>query len=711
LIAVAGGLRGRAALRLGAAALVVLLSPLAFVAAPGAAPVAKAADGTQVSGVTTYTVQPAERRVRVHVALSVRNSTPNRITSDGTTRYYYDAWSIAVQDEAAHLRVSRGGVTVTPTIKQKQGYRLVMLPIEPAIFFGSTARLSIDYELPDGGARSDSQVRVGAAFLTFVAYAFGDDTATVRVVVPRGYEVTAQGDPMLTHTDATGTELTTDGSVDDLKWFALITADRPAGLRLETLRLPIDGQERVVEVRAWPEDATWSSTVADELSDGLPALGRLIGLPWPVSGPLEVQEAYTPLLGGYAGFYIQNGAGALDLIRMTEEPDPFVILHEASHAWFNDELLQGRWINEGLADQYASLAQVATGGAATSPDPVDRGAAAAFTLDSWPAPDYDPLDANVAREQYGYAASWMIVRTVYEDIGAPRMRDVLAAAAADQIAYVGRPTVETRSPRIAPDWRYFLDLLEERGRSIRAGDLFRTFVVQAWDQPAFEEHEQARGAYAALVDRGRGWLPGLAIRSRMEGWDFGPAQDQIGEAGEVLDLRTAIGSLEAALGVTDGGLLKGIYEGASSSYDDSRALATDELATLGRLRDGHDAVVAERGPLVAIGLWGTDPAAHLVAADGAYRAGDLASARAEADHVAGFIAAAEEVGTQRVALGAGGAGLVVVIAFGFARRGRRRRRAAALAAAAEAPATLGARTGGDPGPEPSPDPGQGDGQA
>jgi hypothetical protein len=707
---------GRLSLRLAAAVLVVLLSPLAGVAAPGATPVAAAADGTLVSGATTYTLEPAERRVHVHVSLRVKNTTPARVTSTGTTRYYYGSWSIAVQDEATHVRATRGGKAAGVSVQQKQGYKLVVLSIQPVIFYGSTATLAIDYDLPDGGARSDSQVRVGAAFMTFLAYAHGDDQATVRVVVPPGYEVATDPEPMLRHADAEATELTTDGDVDDQEWFAVVTADRPAALRLQTLRLPIDGQDRVIEVRAWPEDETWSATVAQELSDGLPALGASIGLPWPVDGPLVVQEAYTPSLGGYAGFYIQNGAGALDLIRVTEEPDPFVVLHEASHAWFNADLLEGRWINEGLADQYASLALAAVGAPPRSPEGVDRSSEAAFALQAWPPPARIDDAATDAREQYGYHASWMVVRTLYAEIGGERMREVLAAAAGDEIAYVGRPAAETRPATLAADWRYFLDLLEARGGSQKAADLFRTWVLRPADQDALEAHERLRAAYLALVGRAGGWLPGIAIRGQIMAWNVGSAQRQIDMAGKVLDVEADIAALEAALGVADGGVLKGLFEAASTSYDESLAKARDELATLGRMRDAGAAVDAEHDALTVIGLWGTDPAARLVAAGGAYGSGDLAAARAEADHAAGYIAAAEGVGTQRVALGAGAAGLVVVIGFGFARRSGRRRRAApavgpAAPVAAGAPATLAARTGGDPGPEPSPDPGQGDDQA
>ena len=86
------------------------------------------------------------------------------------------------------------------------------------------------------------------------------------------------------------------------------------------------------------------------LSDSVPDLVGRIGLPWPVDGPLNVLEVHTPLLEGYAGFYDPKS----DEITISENLDDLTIVHEASHAWFNSRLFTDRWINEGLAEEYAS---------------------------------------------------------------------------------------------------------------------------------------------------------------------------------------------------------------------------------------------------------------------------------------------------------------------------------------------------------------------
>ena len=93
------------------------------------------------------------------------------------------------------------------------------------------------------------------------------------------------------------------------------------------------------------------------LDDGLPALEELVGLEWPVSGDLSVSEVHTPLLHGYAGFYDES----TDEITMSEDLDEHTILHEASHAWFNGDLIRDRWIDEGLAEYYAAAGPRALG--------------------------------------------------------------------------------------------------------------------------------------------------------------------------------------------------------------------------------------------------------------------------------------------------------------------------------------------------------------
>ena len=142
--------------------------------------------------------------------------------------------------------------------------------------------------------------------------------------------------------------------------------------RKQTLQVEIGGQPRVIEVRSWPEDDLWAKRVRERLTSGLVALHELNGLDWPVVGTLRVTESATQRLNGYAGFYDPGETGVQDEITISEEPDEQVIVHEAAHAWFNDGLLTGRWISEGLADAYAARAMSRLGSTPPAPERVRR---------------------------------------------------------------------------------------------------------------------------------------------------------------------------------------------------------------------------------------------------------------------------------------------------------------------------------------------------
>ncbi len=132
------------------------------------------------------------------------------------------------------------------------------------------------FELPGGKPRSASDVRVGAAFATFLAWSFGD-SGTVRIEIPRPFEVSASGAEMARAVTDDATVLTATAA-DALSWYAWVNARNDAALTRE--RLDIDGGEEIV-VRGWPEDERWRTRVGGVLARGVPELVELIGLPWP----------------------------------------------------------------------------------------------------------------------------------------------------------------------------------------------------------------------------------------------------------------------------------------------------------------------------------------------------------------------------------------------------------------------------------------------
>jgi hypothetical protein len=682
-------------------ALAVLLGGLA----PGAVYPARAIEGVVVTGDTTLIVQPDRHRVHARVDLRIRNARPSTTRAGVTTDWIIKEWAIAIPDEATHVRVTRGGAPQPTTVRERDGYDQVTFDLRPDVAFGKTAAVRITYDLPDGGARSNSPIRIGRAYISFYAFAHGDDHATLRIEVPAGFDVETRGGEIVASADADGrTILTTNGSVDDLRWYVFVDGDRSDALEKEALQVDLGGQPRFLEVRSWPEDDLWAAQVRDLLTRGLVALQELNGLDWPVAGPLRVTESATRSLNGYAGFYDPGESGVLDEITISEQPDELVIVHEAAHAWFNDGLLTGRWISEGLADAYAARALEGLGSSQPDPEPVFRDTRVAFALNLWGPPERIDNEAAQAREAYGYDASRQVIDSLIDEIGEARMREVLAAADAQTIAFAGAPKRETHTLLVSfRDWRYLLDLLQQVGGSRQAADLFETFVASDVELPLLADHEAAVRRYAELVERADGWRPAHALRSQMARWAFDYIDRELELAGSALDRRAAIEPLEARLGLDDGGALRSAFEGAVVSYDNVVSLGDEELETLDVVAAAQAAVAAERDALVTIGLLGSDTTVDLAEAAAAYRAGHLGDSSAQAAEAIALIDGADEVGTGRAAVGAG-VGLmlvVIVLGSGILVVGRRRRPARvpvpALVAtstfeAPDPPATLAAPT-------------------
>ena len=93
-------------------------------------------------------------------------------------------------------------------VAKRKGYRLVTVLFRENLYFGETARIRLTFDLPGGEPRSESDVRVGSAFATFMAWAFGD-RGSVRVEVPKGFRVEISGEDMDQEADAKGLQVWT----------------------------------------------------------------------------------------------------------------------------------------------------------------------------------------------------------------------------------------------------------------------------------------------------------------------------------------------------------------------------------------------------------------------------------------------------------------------------------------------------------------------
>lgn len=633
------------------------------------APARAASDQLRLAVATTYRVDPV--KATVHVTMDI---TATSLAANGaTTIYFFNSITFSVQSEARSFVATSNGSPLSVSSKARTGFRSVVTRI-PNLYYQQTRKIRLTFDLPGGVPRSDSRVRVGLGHVEFVAWAHGDPgLSDVTIVSATGFESSvdeqAPGSISMIRTAAAGkTTFSAHAIVDPGGWYAVFVADRASSLT--SARLALAGHS--VTIHAWPEDKAWLQHVSGELTTALPRLESAIGLPWPVTGDLAIYEVASSTIDGYGGIF--SG----DTIQITEDVDDQVIVHEASHAWFNQDLFAERWITEGLADEYASRVVAATTSKApAAPPAVSRTNAVAFPLNAWgPPTKFD--DSTVKIEDYGYDASWTVMRQIVTDVTEPKMRAVFAAADASQIAYVGTGPAEKAG---TISWRTFLDYLEEIGGSTAATGVIRTWVATPSDVADLATRDVARTTYATLVAHGNGWVPGYVIRSPMSRWNFNEASKEMTEAETVLADRNALVAATSELQLPVAPSLEAAYDSATTAKDLTALDAEVQAwtATSAELRADRDGLAAARSELTQIGLLGepTLPEDRYAAALAAFRSGDRAGAVDGSMAAVALLAGAEEIGRTRV-ITAGVVSLVVLVVLlvllALLWRGLRRRR-------------------------------------
>jgi len=669
-----------------AAALVAAATLMLLAVAPTAVPTghrALAADrGLVVIAQTRYRAIPDEARIQVTIDAVATSYTPNTATDI----YYYTGTSITAQPGATNFSATADGVRLhVATAEKTADYISFEITFGAPIYYQHAYHFIVSYDLPDPGGAPNRNVRVGRSIVAFPVWAFGSEGepgGSVQVLLPAGFTADVQGDPMTQTTGADGGIVLSALSIPDPYAFvAYVSADRPGAFTETRFPVTIASEEKPVWVRSWEDDPSWGRRLTDLMTRGLPALQELIGLDYPVVGTLKVEEAAFSRLGEYAGVYNPT----TELIRVRYDADAYVALHEASHIWFNDKLLQGRWIGEAWAEFYGVQAATAIGATGEAFDLTNDLLANKIPLNDWGA--IGTVDAS---EYYAYAASYHVALLIFARTDLAGLRHVWAAVDGAEMAYQpanagGHP--ETGVSALQPGWQQLLDLLDER-TGAAYDDLWTEWVVDAAQQPLMAERSTARKDYQAVATQAAAWNLPRQLRLDMGAWKFADAEKEIAVARDVLAARGRIISEAEALGFRAPATLRQSFEGAAvGALDAAKREATDELAALGHLSAAAKAVSVEPDLFESIGMIGEDPAANLAAAGAAFQAGDLRSATESADRAEGTRAGAEAAGQLR----AGGAGgIVVLVAGGSFLMGRVRRRRGATpdlprGAAAEPP--------------------------
>jgi hypothetical protein len=642
-------------------AIALAIGPVTILAPPAdAAPIAVVAvaapgvEGLRYESHSIFTLDLAAHAVHVQVSISITNTQPSYTSGGFIHQFYFPKIGVPVLSEAANFNATRDGapLTVTPEDTSSAQFKIAAIALKPALFYPQSQNLEFDYDLPGQAPRSASLTRVNDAFSSFIAFGFGDPgITTVQINVPSSLTTEIVGEDMKSETHGDVTTYTADNLTDPETWTASVDARNDAQLvqKQET----VDG--RKIVIKGWPDDSAWVDFVDGQLKNGLPALEKLIGQPWPdASKDLTVTETAAPYLYGYSCWYIP----LKNSIEIGDALDALVVLHEISHTWFNTDMFVDRWISEGFANEFAARALEKIGQPLQSPDPVTPDSAGAIKLNDWSKPRLQD-SSTTDEEKFGYAASWTILRALSTEIGMDKLKLVIDAASHKLIAYSGHPAPEQSVN--STDWKRLLDLFEEVGGSKGASDLFKQYVVGEGDAALFAQRTDARAAYRKFVDGSGGWSAPLAVRSAMGEWEFARAASLITDAQTALHLRDQIADTLRPLGRGAPPSLQQHYESQGGS--DLQPVideANRDLDAAHHIVDANHAVHASHGVIGTFGLLFAGAADKVHKAENALEKGDAAAAISLADSARRQANDATKTGVIRLVV------LLLVIASAYA---------------------------------------------
>jgi hypothetical protein len=641
-----------------------------------------------------YDVQPAQRRVRVTLDMVLTN----HLADTTTKRYYFDKAFLGVLPNTSAFRLTWAG-TGSPNVlvsKKTTDYTLLQLDLGQRLYSGKSATYRLRFDLVDKGGKATRDVRIGDSLVSFPVWAFATDStpgSTVRVVFPAGFKADVEAG------DIPGPATASDGQVvfqtgrlaTPLTFFAFLVADRPGAYKATTVASKVGATPVTLTVRAWPDDKAWGTRVGGLIKRALPVLSDQIGLSWPRTGGLAVQEAVSRSTGGYAGLFDPR-TGSIEVAYYADE---FVVLHESAHTWFNGTLLADRWANEAFASYYgleaARVLKVKAKGDVLTPA-LQK---ARLPLNAWGAIGRE----STATEDYAYAATLALAQAIAQRAGPDALRAVWSDASARVGAYqppargsgsgstsaggsVGAVSGDAELVDGPPDWRGLLDLLDAHS-SKSFDDLWRTWVARDTDLPLLDARGSARSRYDAVVKAAGDWLLPRPVRDAMRAWQFDQATSLLTDASTILDQRAVIRTRAAASQLTVPDSLETAFE-RPDGFASATVEAKAELEAIGRYDAAAAARLSAPDLLQTLGLWGTTPEVELTKARTLFATGDLAGTAAAAASAAAVWSSAEEIGRGRAfSLGVLALaillGLLLLLALWRGRRRRRRRRRVAMA--------------------------------
>lgn len=643
------------------------------------APLAAAQYNLSVYSNSTWTADPVA--ARVHVAATVV-ATSHAVDGD-SRRTFYDRVQLALPPDSAEFKATSQGNNLPVTLESVTAAGVnVVVGLGQRLYSGQSSSFDFRFDLVDTGGSTDRDLRLGHNLMSFPVTAFGTPNtpgSSATVVFPSDFTVQEEFGGLTRAVYGSGEVVFSSGIIDDPTqlnaWFTAL-APVPAGdyrLRFVTVG-PIN-----VALRYWADDAGWADQVERVLRSGYPVLREMIGLGDPTAISLTVEEASSQAIGGFSGSYDQTSGRIL----ISYFADPYVILHEVAHLWFNGTLVSDRWVQEGFASYYSQQAVDRLGMVDHAPLLTARIRLAAVPLNDWSV-----QEPSSTQEAYLYGAALQVARQLATQAGQEGLRDVWSVlrsgVAAYQPIYSSGPEISGSGPA---DWRRLLDVLEHTTH-LSYVEIWRAWVVDSSQVALLDQRANALTAYAAAQKTAGTWELPPEIRRSLDGWLFPQATLYMSEARDILTQRDEIAAAAANEGTTPPPTLRAAFE--KSGIAVARAEASAESAVLAEMAAARKAETASGGAARELGLLGANPNADLAVAREAFASGDTSRA---------MILASSARAAWQSAIGTGQArifgslcilaGVLTLLALYFWTRGVDRRENPAVAVAA---ASVGSTT-------------------
>ncbi len=654
--------------------MVAIATLIAVAGTPVVAHGAQSVDGLTVESDITYTISAEQQRVDVRAEVTLTNTKPDRRVGNYIEYYYFEGFSLPIPDGAASIEVVSDGSSLTPELDDAESpfIDLAAIRFPTNLRYRQTRNVTLTYTLPGGEPRSGADYRINGAYALFPVWGIGDpDDTTVRVVAPLDFEVETFGSE-LTETEAFGQRVFYAEDIGDpLDFWATVSARNDDAL-VET-PIELDEVDASAKLLSWPGDAKWRNFMTTQISDGIPAMVEIIGLDWPHSESIEFQEAFTPYLHGYSGYYItdeDNEDGAV--IEVGEDLDQATALHELAHSWFNPDVWAERWIYEGFAEEVASRTAEALGEPLSepgAPGPVPQGGPE--TLNGWSKSVFR-FDLEAEDDVHYYDRAWKVMRELFDEVGPETMSEVFQLVDSEVSAYDSGDQSVT-IPRLAT-WKNLIDYVEVFGGSEGAEELFRSEVATDDDAGRLDERAATRATYEKLGERGGDWDIPVVVRQRMSDWRFERAGQLIEAADEVLDRRDEVAEAADVLGVELPPSAQVAYEDATTNLDQATELLTESAKGLEDLSAARATLDADRSLFQRIGLWGEAPEDKYAAAVAFAEGDEMESTSEAAERAAEIVDGAESTGKSRALSAAGavvGVGFVLAVLLWMVSRRRK----------------------------------------